>query len=60
MNNPYMPYPCAWSDVTAQNAAAVAGSPNLVVLRVTCEAPTLALMGADPDIFVLWSVADGG
>lgn len=47
-----------WTDATGQEI--VAGSPNLVVLRVICDAATLALMEADPDIFVLWSVENGG
>jgi hypothetical protein len=45
-----------WTDATGQET--VAGSPNLVVLSVRCGAATLAAMEADPDIFVLWSVAD--
>ncbi len=49
----------SWTDVTAQEAAAIAGTPNVVVLRVRCSPATLARMEVDPKIFVLWSVVDG-
>ena len=58
-NAPYMPHRCAWSDVTAQNAAAIGAGVNAVVLEVRCDAATLAAMEADPDLFVIWSADDG-